>query len=192
MAVTLNASTSSGFIATSDTSGVLELQNNGTTRMTVNSSGVSFAAQPLINGVAPPAFSAVSNATQILTNNVETTVSLQTEVFDTANAFNNSTYAFQPTIAGYYQFSWFVYGGGSVNSQAVVTRINRNDGFSIYGSWLFMASGYNDSAASGSGLMYLNGSTDYAFLTVRVVGSGTISINAFAPARLTGFLARAA
>ena len=64
MAVTLNASTSSGFIATSDTSGVLELQNNGTTRMTVNSSGVSFAAQPLIGGVAPPAFSAYSSSGQ--------------------------------------------------------------------------------------------------------------------------------
>jgi hypothetical protein len=35
MAVTLNASTSSGFIATSDTSGVLELQSSGTTAVTL-------------------------------------------------------------------------------------------------------------------------------------------------------------
>lgn len=42
MAVTLNASTSSGFIATSDTSGVLQLQANGVTKATVSSSGFSY------------------------------------------------------------------------------------------------------------------------------------------------------
>jgi hypothetical protein len=39
MAVTLNASTSSGFIQTADTSGVLTLQSNGTTQFTVDSTG---------------------------------------------------------------------------------------------------------------------------------------------------------
>jgi len=38
MAVTLNANTSTGFIATSDTSGVLQLQTAGTTAVTVNAS----------------------------------------------------------------------------------------------------------------------------------------------------------
>jgi hypothetical protein len=38
MAVTLNANTSTGFIATSDTSGVLQLQTGGTTAVTVNAS----------------------------------------------------------------------------------------------------------------------------------------------------------
>lgn len=41
MAVTLNASTSSGLIATSDTSGNIELQSNGTTKATVSSSGLA-------------------------------------------------------------------------------------------------------------------------------------------------------
>lgn len=41
MAVTLNASTSSGFVQSADTSGEIVLQNNGTTRLTVNSSGVT-------------------------------------------------------------------------------------------------------------------------------------------------------
>jgi len=39
MAVTLNASTSSGFIQTADTSGNLALQSNGTTQLTVSSTG---------------------------------------------------------------------------------------------------------------------------------------------------------
>lgn len=41
MAVTLNASTSSGFVSTADTSGTVEIQSNGTTRLTVASGGVT-------------------------------------------------------------------------------------------------------------------------------------------------------
>lgn len=40
MAVILNASTSSGLVQTADTSGTLELQSNGSTKLTVNSTGV--------------------------------------------------------------------------------------------------------------------------------------------------------
>jgi len=39
MAVTLNASTSSGFIQSADTSGTLQLQSNGTTQQTIDSTG---------------------------------------------------------------------------------------------------------------------------------------------------------
>lgn len=41
MSVTLNASTSSGLVQTADTSGTIELQSNGTTKLTVASSGVT-------------------------------------------------------------------------------------------------------------------------------------------------------
>ena len=42
MSVTLNASTASGLIATSDTSGQIELQSNGVTKATISSSGFSY------------------------------------------------------------------------------------------------------------------------------------------------------
>jgi hypothetical protein len=42
MPVTLNASTASGLIATSDTSGTIQLQSNGTTKATISSSGFSY------------------------------------------------------------------------------------------------------------------------------------------------------
>ena len=42
MAVILNASTSSGFIQTADTSGVLTLQSNGTNALSVSSSNLQF------------------------------------------------------------------------------------------------------------------------------------------------------
>ena len=41
MPVTLNASTSSGLVQTADTSGTVEIQSNGTTRLTVASGGVT-------------------------------------------------------------------------------------------------------------------------------------------------------
>lgn len=41
MAVILNASTSTGFVQSADTSGDLELQSNGTTKLTVSSTGVN-------------------------------------------------------------------------------------------------------------------------------------------------------
>jgi len=41
MAVTLNASTTTGLVQSADTSGIIELQNNGTTKLTVNSGGVT-------------------------------------------------------------------------------------------------------------------------------------------------------
>ena len=41
MAVTINASTSSGLVQTADTSGTIELQSNGTTKLSVLSTGVS-------------------------------------------------------------------------------------------------------------------------------------------------------
>ena len=42
MAVTLNASTSSGFIQTADTSGVLTIQNNGTNALSLTSGNLQF------------------------------------------------------------------------------------------------------------------------------------------------------
>ena len=42
MAVTLNASTSAGLIQTADTTGVISLQNNGTTGLTLTSGNLQF------------------------------------------------------------------------------------------------------------------------------------------------------
>lgn len=52
MAVTLNASTSSGLVQTADTSGTIELQSNGTTKLTVASTG---AYGQLVQGTAQTA-----------------------------------------------------------------------------------------------------------------------------------------
>ena len=60
MAVTLNASTSSGLVQTADTSGTVEIQSNGTTKLTVSSSGVNIGQ---MNGGAITSGTAVNAAT---------------------------------------------------------------------------------------------------------------------------------
>ena len=57
MAVTLNASTSSGFVQSADTSGEINLQSNGTTKLTVASTGVSGT---LVQGTAVASTSGTS------------------------------------------------------------------------------------------------------------------------------------
>jgi hypothetical protein len=57
MAVTLNASTSSGFVQSADTSGEITLQSNGTTKLTVASTGVSGT---LVQGTAVASTSGTS------------------------------------------------------------------------------------------------------------------------------------
>jgi hypothetical protein len=57
MAVTLNASTSSGFVQSADTSGTLELQSNGSTKLSVLSTGVSGT---LVQGTAVASTSGTS------------------------------------------------------------------------------------------------------------------------------------
>jgi hypothetical protein len=50
MAVTINASTTTGLVQSADTSGTIELQNNGTTRLTVNSSGATIPTATITTG----------------------------------------------------------------------------------------------------------------------------------------------
>jgi hypothetical protein len=57
MAVTLNASTSSGLVQTADTSGTIELQSNGNTKLSVLSTGVSGT---LVQGTAVASTSGTS------------------------------------------------------------------------------------------------------------------------------------
>ena len=62
-----------------------------------------------------PAFEAHSNADQDISDNTYTKVSLQTEIFDSDNKFDNSSnYRFTPTIAGKY----FVYGSARLRTDA--------------------------------------------------------------------------
>ena len=100
MAVTLNASTSSGFIQTADTSGQLQLQANGTTVLTAGSTGVVLGAGTTT--IAPLDFTTGTLLTTAIEGGVEyngtalyfTPTSTQRGVVETPQYYRlNSTFA---------------------------------------------------------------------------------------------------
>jgi hypothetical protein len=126
---------------------------------------ISKIVQDSINGGVAgsgPAFRVYLGSNQNITNSTYTKLQLNTESFDTANCFDNTTnYRFTPTVAGYYHISlkiatdyssaygnnWFahIYKNG--------TSVNQNGQYSAavnYGPMIEVTD-----------LVYLNGSTDY-------------------------------
>jgi hypothetical protein len=101
-----------------------------------------------------PAFSAYQSSAQSISGSTNTKIQFQTEVFDTNNNFDPTTnYRFTPTVAGYYQVTAGFSVGGAAQVQSC--KIYKNGSTAIDG---------NDASASQSavtGLLYLNGSTDY-------------------------------
>jgi hypothetical protein len=104
-----------------------------------------------------PAFSAYQSVSQSIASGTVTKIQFQTKVFDTANAFDNTTnYRFQPTVAGYYQINaGFAY-ASAVLSETFIA-LYKNGGVYQYGLDI-SATSY---IIASSFLVYLNGSTDY-------------------------------
>jgi hypothetical protein len=102
-----------------------------------------------------PAFSAFSNSAQTLSAATTTKIQINTEEFDTASAFDNTTnYRFTPQVAGYYQ----------VNCNFAIGTITSNLQAYIYKNGASFKVSTNPSSGGACGLsalIYLNGSTDY-------------------------------
>jgi hypothetical protein len=139
----------SSLVIYGDTSGAITLTANavaGTNTITV-------PAQTGTMVVGGPAFSASANATTSLTGSGTVKVLFGTKIFDTNNNFASST--FTPTVAGYYQFNTVVSTAAAV-VQAVYFYKN--------GSALMRGAYTGSTAVQGStlsGLIYMNGTTDY-------------------------------
>jgi len=111
-----------------------------------------------------PAFFAYVSTNQTVSSNTNTKIAAASVLFDTHGFYSNTNYRFTPTIAGYYQIS----GGVGPYGSGIPTRAF----LSIYkngGEWIRLqdiATNNTNSpqyvdTISGSGLVYLNGSTDY-------------------------------
>ena len=141
-----------------------------------------------------PTFSAFRNtSTQTVTTGVATKVQLNGEDYDTANAFDSTTnFRFQPAVAGYYlvtgRIACSASGGGTVS----VPAIYKNGSLVLSGQPYIPPSGSSSMTTTVTGLVYLNGSTDYAELWATITGSGTITIsNGTGVTFLQGTLVRA-
>lgn len=151
----------------------------------------SMIVQPVVT--YGPAFVAYLGSNQTVSSAVHTKLQINTEVFDTNNCFDIVNYRFVPTQAGYYEIS----GKGSTLS----TTSASVDIMSIYKNGALYLSGpanysttTNGLACAVSGLVYLNGSTDYVELFGYNGGSGTNTFYGGPPLQtcFMGFLARPA
>jgi len=136
-----------------------------------------------------PAFSATPSADQTLSSATWTTIAFNTEVYDTNSNYNTGTYAFTPTVAGYYNFT------AVIRSDAATTRFytefmkNPDGGESYYGNdFNFAASSLN---SNFSALIYMNGSTDSVVARAFMQGGGGLTTGS-GIMRFSAFLARAA
>jgi len=121
-----------------------------------------------------PAFSVYSTVNQSLTNNTSVKLQWNNEEFDTNNNFDSTTnYRFTPTVAGYYHF--FAECNYSTNSsQSRFLTIHKN-GSGVKGFTLTGVNAINYSVATVSGLLYLNGSTDYVEIFASQNSGSTLS-----------------
>jgi hypothetical protein len=181
----INASTSGagGVITTADATGTLQLQSGGTTIATISSTGLQ-------QNVGAPAFSAYVNGSQTVSANTVTKIQFNTETFDTANCFDNTTnYRFTPNVAGYYQFITQVQIGTSYTAGSV--SIRKSGGVDYYGIYT-TNSGINAMGGfPASVLLYMNGTTDYVEVYVNFVSTQAVNNGPYW-SFFQGFLARSA
>ncbi len=132
MAVTLNASTSSGFVQSADTSGEINLQSNGSTKLTVASTGVSGT---IVQGTAVASTSGTSidftgipswaKTIRILFNGISTTGSSNLIVQIGSGSVTTSGYASQAWAAtgSGINTAGFILTNGNAASNTIVSTI---------------------------------------------------------------------
>jgi len=194
------------FVIAGDTSGTVTLQApavSGTTTLTLpTTSGTVLTSASTQSQLPPniagngPAFFAYATVTQSITTATQTKIALANKRFDTNNNFDSTTnYRFTPTVAGYY----FISGTIAINSPSANTGAYAT----IYknGSTAFVSSGAGGNTAmypfpTVTGIIYLNGSTDYVELYGYIPSATASTVtNVFVSGDgvyFQGFLARSA
>lgn len=135
MSVTINASTSAGLIQTADTSGTVEIQSNGTTRLTVASGGVTannLTATGTFGGGVITAGTAVTltNQTSVDYTNIPSWVKRITVMFSGVSSNGTSNYQILLGTGGTptYTTSGYL---GEVSTDTAVTRAVMSTSFQI-------------------------------------------------------------
>jgi hypothetical protein len=134
------------------------------------STGLKWATAASSSG---PTFRATRSSNQTISSNTFTKIQLNTETWDTDNAYDNATnYRFTPQKAGYYQVNGSVsIGSGTPSFGGVGIYKNGSD----YCTNLIGIATGGYEIISISDLVYLNGSTDYIELYGYAANGTTIN-----------------
>lgn len=118
-----------------------------------------------------PAFSAYLNGDQALTDGVATKIAYNAEDFDTDGCYDPTTnYRFTPTKAGYYQISVTTF-GSSVTNTRTFSRLYKNGSNYVTMFDTIPTAGEVNAQFSGAALVYMNGTTDYLEVYIRMTGT---------------------
>ena len=140
MAVTINASTTAGLVTSADTSGNLDLQAGGVTKIAVTSAGANIVGTLTVNGVAP----ASGKVLQVVSATYNTDTSMS---YSASYATTGLSLAITPTSATskiYVFANQNIYNLGAGSNYANVALQVRRGGSAIY----------TPSSSDGSGLYY--------------------------------------
>jgi hypothetical protein len=126
MAVTLNASTSTGYIQTADTSGDLALQSNGTTQFNVTSTGAY--------GQVKASTAVTASGTEVSFTNIPSWVKRITVMINGLSTSSTGVAILQLGDSGGYETSGYA-GATNVTSSAATTTSVLTTGIPLYGSF---------------------------------------------------------
>jgi hypothetical protein len=162
----------SSIVVSGDTSGAITIAAPavaGTNTLTLPASTGTVALTSQLP-VAGPTFSAYTSSNTSISSGVATKVPFNLETFDTANCFDSTTnYRFTPTVAGYYQLNSSVY---VYSTSPSIRYIRAYKNGSVYQTGnQFVSTPPADTTLLYSGLIYFNGTTDYAEMYVFDNGS---------------------
>lgn len=114
------------------------------------------SASDLPSSIKGPTFSAYHSTTQAISATTWTKCTFNTERFDTNSNYDNATnYRFTPTVAGYYIVTSTIAAESSLSY--LYLELRKNGASEI----LSIGTATNATGTCVTGMMYLNGSTDY-------------------------------
>ena len=143
---------------------------SGTTTLTLGSTNagtIALGSGDVQSNFMYPAFEAYLDATQSVTAETYTKVTIDTEVFDTNGMYDNSTnYRFTPTIAGKYFVYGNVVGQSSSNTDLQISRSAIYKNGAVFKEQILQLTASNGRrlGATISASIDLNGSSDYVEL----------------------------
>jgi hypothetical protein len=177
-------------MGTIKTTNIEPIADNGT--VTLGSSGDTFTVpsgvtmvnngtQTGFGGVMTPAFEAILSSSASINHNTPTKVQCNTEIFDTAGAYDNSTnYRFTPQTAGkYLVYSKVRIDTTAANCEIVVSYIYKNGSSYTYSVVDFDSNDGEGATTINSSIIDMNGSSDYVELYAfgkAASGGGTLAV----------------
>ena len=120
-----------------------------------------------------PAFEAKMSANQTISTGTDTKIVFDTEIYDTDSAYDTSNYKFTPTVAGKYQVGLQVRVSGSAQQNFYLSFFK--NGSKVKRLQIVQANlNTNQSIGIFTGIVELNGSTDYLEAYINMSGSTNI------------------